>query len=49
MAKATTPRKYQCATCGRRLKVGRWVYSKHTGSRYCWPGEGCQKPKRARR
>lgn len=37
---------YHCAKCGRRLKHDHWVYSKHTGSRYCWPGQGCQVPKK---
>lgn len=36
-----TKREYRCGQCGRRLKAERWVYSRHTGSRYCWPGEGC--------
>lgn len=35
------PRVYHCAICGRKLKQDRWVYSSHTGSRYCWPSEGC--------
>lgn len=41
----TTTRKarttYRCARCGRRLRRGRWVYSRYTRARYCWPGEGC--------
>jgi hypothetical protein len=36
---------YVCGVCRRRLKVDRWVYSTHTGNRYCLPGEGCQKRK----
>jgi len=40
MTKTTTPR--FCAACNRRLPPERWVYSQHTGARYCWPGEGCQ-------
>lgn len=41
MAEPTT-RTYRCNACGRQLPHQRWVYSRHTGSRYCWPGEGCQ-------
>lgn len=37
-------RTYRCAYCSRELKNERWVYSSHTGSRYCTPGEGCQTP-----
>lgn len=33
----------KCGKCGRRLKVGHWIYSHFTGERYCWPGEGCAK------
>lgn len=33
---------HRCAKCGRRLRKERWVYSRHTGNRYCWPGEGCK-------
>ncbi len=39
MAKTT---EYQCGVCGRRLPLDRWIYSRHTGARYCWPGE-CRK------
>ena len=39
-----TRREYACAYCGRRLPHERWVYSAHTASRYCTPGEGCQTP-----
>lgn len=41
-------RVHRCAKCGRRLKVERSVYSRHTKARYCWPGEGCEKRKRPR-
>lgn len=42
---ATKPFKvYRCAHCKRRLRHGRWVYSKFTGNRYCPPGWGCAKP-----
>ena len=36
-------RGHLCAKCGRQLKEGRWVLSGHTGKRYCYPGEGCDK------
>jgi len=39
-AKAAT-RTYRCGQCGRKLKQEHWIYSGHTGSRYCYPGEGC--------
>ena len=32
-------RTYSCGSCGKTLKAERWIYSRHTGSRYCWPGE----------
>jgi hypothetical protein len=41
-----TARGYTCARCGRKLKTGRWVYSRFTGFRYCWPGTGCAKARR---
>jgi DNA-directed RNA polymerase subunit RPC12/RpoP len=34
---------YHCSRCSRRLRPQRWVYSHFTGSRYCWPGEGCHR------
>lgn len=37
-------RTYRCADCGRKLTAERWVYSRHTGARYCTPGEGCNTP-----
>jgi len=37
------PRVYLCAKCQRRLKRERWIYNQHTGARYCWPGDGCNK------
>lgn len=37
---------YVCGVCGRKLKNERWVYSGHTGARYCRPGDGCQKPRK---
>lgn len=41
---AVTPeRGYRCASCGRKLTNERWVYSRHTGARYCLPGEGCER------
>lgn len=38
---------YCCALCGRQLPTDRWIYSRFTGSRYCWPGE-CRKYRRNR-
>jgi len=34
---------HRCACCGRRLRRECWVFSRHTGNRYCLPGEGCQR------
>lgn len=34
---------YACGKCGRRLKQNRWIYSRTTGARYCWPGTGCNR------
>jgi hypothetical protein len=36
-------RVYTCDRCGRKLKPERWIYSSHTGKRYCWPGAGCNR------
>jgi len=41
---ATQRRVYHCALCGRTLPHERWVYSRHTNSRYCTTGEGCATP-----
>lgn len=41
--KTKTKRVYTCSCCGRRLKQDRWVWSQFTRSRYCWPGEGCNR------
>jgi hypothetical protein len=38
--------RFRCAVCRRYLPQERWVYSSHTGNRFCYPGEGCQKPKK---
>lgn len=27
----------------RKVRYGRWVASKFTGARYCYPGEGCNR------
>lgn len=43
-ANGANRRTYHCGDCGRKLPAERWVYSRHTGARYCTPGEGCQKP-----
>jgi len=38
---------FRCALCGRKLPVEQYVYSRHTGNRYCLPTEKCQpKPKK---
>jgi hypothetical protein len=36
---SSSKRTYTCACCGRTLKAERWIYSRHTNARYCWPGE----------
>jgi hypothetical protein len=36
--------RFSCGCCGRRLPAERYIYSRWTGSRYCWPGE-CRKRK----
>ena len=38
-AKKTSKRTYSCACCGKTLKNERWIFSRHTNARYCWPGE----------
>lgn len=39
--------KFRCAICNRRLwnLDGRahYIYSRFTGNRYCWIGEGCKR------
>jgi hypothetical protein len=40
--------RFACGCCGRRLPAERYVYSRWTGSRYCWPGE-CRKRKGGRK
>jgi len=37
--KPTSKRTYTCGVCAKTLKDERWIYSQHTGQRYCWPGE----------
>lgn len=32
-----------CDRCGADLRPKRWIYSRQTGARYCWPGEGCNR------
>jgi hypothetical protein len=39
----TRTRTFRCFHCGRKLKDGRWVFSRFTGNRYCLPYEGCAK------
>ena len=39
----TAMRHHKCERCRRVLPRDRWIYSRHTGARYCWPGEGCGK------
>ena len=36
---AVATRTYRCALCNRRLRDERWIYSRHSGNRYCFPGE----------
>lgn len=44
MTVSVKKRVYLCAKCNRRLKDGQWVFSRHTGLRYCLPGpKGCWK------
>ena len=43
--KATVYSEYRCDKCNRRLKKDHWIFSTFTRNRYCWPGEGCQKPR----
>jgi hypothetical protein len=40
---------FNCARCGRKLKDGRWVYSRFTGHRYCFAGHCKGDRKRLRR
>lgn len=39
--------RFRCAVCRRFLPQERWVYSQHTGNRYCLPGDGCAKQPKA--
>jgi len=36
---------FRCALCGRKLPVEQYVYSRHTGARYCLPTEAKCKPR----
>jgi len=36
---------YRCAVCGKRLPKEQWVYSRHTGNRYCLPTNDKCKPR----
>lgn len=38
---------HTCARCGRTLRNGDWLYSRHTGNRFCTEWKACDK--RARR
>ncbi len=40
---------YRCERCNRKLKAGHWIYSTFTKTRYCWPGEGCQRKARSKK
>ena len=44
--RSSAKRVYCCASCGRELKPDAWIYSRHTGSRYCTPADprGCNTP-----
>lgn len=37
-----TRRTYVCARCGRKADADQFVYSKHTGKRYCVELEACK-------
>ena len=37
---------HRCAICRRRLPTEQWVFSRHTGNRYCLPGAKCKTPTR---
>lgn len=44
---------YRCDRCDRPLRHhtdgrARWIYSPHTGARYCYPGDGCNKQPKPR-
>jgi hypothetical protein len=40
---------FNCARCGRKLRDGRYVYSRFTRLRYCYVGEcKVRKPRRLR-
>lgn len=43
MATTKAKTEHRCACCGRKLKPGRWVYSRFTRARYCYVGEGCNR------
>jgi hypothetical protein len=43
----TTQPRHSCARCGRTLRDGDWIYSSHTGNRFCVDLKACDK--RARR
>ena len=32
---------HRCAICRRKLPSEQWVFSRHTGNRYCLPGTKC--------
>jgi len=36
---------FTCGLCGRKLPVEQYVYSRHTGARYCLPTEAKCKPR----
>jgi len=37
---------FRCALCGRKLPQEQYVYSRHTGNRYCLPTRAECKPRR---
>jgi len=39
---------FRCALCGRKLPQEQYVYSRHTGARYCLPTEPKCKPKKCK-
>lgn len=50
MASKSEYSEFRCARtgCNRRLKKDHYVYSSFTGNRYCWPGEGHNRPKKGK-
>ena len=41
--------KYRCTICGKRLREGRYVYSRFTKQRYCYDVTVCHKAGRKKK